>query len=162
MDFLAEYGLFFLQTMTVVVAVILVIAVSSKLSGGDEAKGTIKVTDLSKKIADQKKYVSAIVETALNNDQPSFLERLKNRLKKTSPKKSTAESAGQKKLAVVLEFKGDMKASQVNGLREEVSAILFNGSDPSSCGPEINLARRIGSHLWFSELPACAFARCRC
>ena len=125
MDFLAEYGLFFLQTMTVVVAVILVIAVSSKLSGGDEAKGTIKVTDLSKKIADQKKYVSAIVETALNNDQPSFLERLKNRLKKTSPKKSTAESAGQKKLAVVLEFKGDMKASQVNGLREEVSAILL-------------------------------------
>ena len=74
MDLLAEYGLFFLQTMTVVVAVILVIAVSSKLSGGDEAKGTIKVTDLSKKIADQKKYVSAIVETALNNDQPSFLE----------------------------------------------------------------------------------------
>ena len=125
MDFLAEYGLFFLQTMTVVVAVILVIAVSSKLSGGDEAKGTIKVTDLSKKIADQKKYVSAIVEMALNNDQPSFLERLKNRLKKTSPKKSTAESAGQKKLAVVLEFKGDMKASQVNGLREEVSAILL-------------------------------------
>ena len=57
MDFLAEYGLFFLQTMTVVVAVILVIAVSSKMSGGDETKGTIKVTDLSKKIADQKKYL---------------------------------------------------------------------------------------------------------
>ena len=54
MDFLAEYGLFFLQTMTVVVAVILVIAVSSKMSDGDEAKGTIKVTDLSKKIAEQK------------------------------------------------------------------------------------------------------------
>ena len=77
MDFLAEYGLFFLQTMTVVVAVILVIAVSSKMSGGDEARGTIKVTDLSTKIAEQKKYVSAIIETALNNDQPSFLERLK-------------------------------------------------------------------------------------
>ena len=119
MDFLAEYGLFFLQTMTVVVAVILVIAVSSKLSGGDEAKGTIKVTDLSKKIADQKKYVSAIVETALNNDQPSFLERLKNRLKKTSPKKSTAESAGQKKLAVVLEFKGRCdRPTSVSGLNQ--------------------------------------------
>ena len=124
MDFLAQYGLFFLQTMTVVVAVILVIAVSSKMSGGDVAKGIIKVTDLSKKIAEQKKYVSAIVETALTNDQPSFLERLKNRGKKKSPKKSTAERAGQK-LAVVLEFKGDMKASQVNGLREEVSAILL-------------------------------------
>ena len=124
MDFVAQYGLFFLQTMTVVVAVILVIAVSSKMSGGDEAKGIIKVTDLSNKIAEQKKYVSAIVETALTNDQPSFLERLKNRLKKKSPKKSTAERAGQK-LAVVLEFKGDMKASQVNGLREEVSAILL-------------------------------------
>lgn len=54
MEFLAEYGLFFLQTMTVVVAVILVIAVRSKLSGGDEAKGTIKVTDLSKRLLTKK------------------------------------------------------------------------------------------------------------
>jgi serine protease SohB len=124
MDFVAEYGLFLLQTLTVVVAIVLVIAVSSKMSGGDEAKGTIKVTDLSKKFAEQKQYVGTFVEAALNSDQPSVLERLKNRLKKKSPKKSTAESAHQK-LAVVLEFKGDMKASQVNGLREEVSAILL-------------------------------------
>lgn len=124
MDFLADYGLFLLQTLTVVVAVVLVIAVSSKISGGDEAKGAIKVTDLSRKIAEQKKYVGAIVEGALNSDQPTILERLKNRLKKKSPKKSTAEST-HRKLAVVLEFKGDMKASQVNGLREEVSAILL-------------------------------------
>jgi serine protease SohB len=120
MDFLAEYGLFLLQTLTVVVAVVLVIAVSSKISGGDEAKGMIKVTDLSKKIAEQKKYVGSIVEAALNSDQPSFLERLRNKL----IKKSTVESSHQK-LAVVLEFKGDVKASQVNGLREEVSAILL-------------------------------------
>lgn len=124
MDFLAEYGMFLLQTLTVVVSVVVLIAVSSKISGSDEAKGAIKVTDLSNKIAEQKKYMSSAVEAALNNDQPSFLERLGKRLKKQSPKKSAAESAYQK-LAVVLEFKGDMKASQVNGLRQEVSAILL-------------------------------------
>lgn len=124
MDFLAEYGMFLLQTLTVVVSVVVLIAVSSKISGSDEAKGAIKVTDLSNKIAEQKKYMSSAVEAALNNDQPSFLERLAKRLKKQSPKKSAAESAYQK-LAVVLEFKGDMKASQVNGLRQEVSAILL-------------------------------------
>ena len=39
MELLADYGLFLLQTVTIVLAVIAVIAVSSKISGsGDEPK----------------------------------------------------------------------------------------------------------------------------
>lgn len=124
MDFLADYGLFLLQTLTVVVAVVVVIAISSKMSNSDEAKGSIKVTDLSKKIAEQKKYVSSIVEAASNVCQLSFFERLKNKFNKKLPKEPKAEGVN-KKLAVILEFKGDIKASQVTGLREEVSAILL-------------------------------------
>ena len=160
MDFLAEYGLFFLQTMTVVAAVILVIAVSSKMSGGDEAKGIIKVTDLSKKIAEQKKYVSAIVETALTNDQPSFLERLKKSTEKEIAEEIDSRARwSEARCSSRIQRRYESIASERVARRGICDS--FNGSDPSSCGPEINLARRIGSHLWISKLPACAFARCR-
>ena len=124
MEFVADYGLFLLETLTIVLAVILVIAASSKLSGGsDEPKGAIKITDLSKKLADQAKQVSTSVNTALAEEKGSLLERLRKRFRKAT--RDTSEKSPKKeKLAVVIEFKGDMKASQVASLREEVSAIL--------------------------------------
>lgn len=71
MEFVADYGLFLLETVTIVLAVILVIAASSKISGGsDEPKGAIKITDLSKKLADQAKQVSTSVNTALAEERP--------------------------------------------------------------------------------------------
>ena len=38
MELLSEYGLFLLQTLTVVFAVLFVLAISTKLSGSDDAK----------------------------------------------------------------------------------------------------------------------------
>jgi len=47
MEFFADYGLFLLQTLTIVLALILVIALGSRISGGsDDPKGAIKITDL--------------------------------------------------------------------------------------------------------------------
>ena len=42
MELLSEYGLFLLQTLTVVFALIFVLAVSTKLSGSDDVKGSIR------------------------------------------------------------------------------------------------------------------------
>jgi len=36
MEFIADYGLFLLETLTIVLAVIVVIAASSKISGGSD------------------------------------------------------------------------------------------------------------------------------
>jgi len=110
MEFVADYGLFLLETVTIVLAVILVIAASSKISGGsDEPKGAIKITDLSKKLADQAKQVSTSVNTALAEEKASLLERLKKRFRKAT--RDTSEKSPKKeRLAVVIEFKGDMKA----------------------------------------------------
>lgn len=124
MELLADYGLFLLQTVTIVLAVIAVIAISSKVSGGgDGPKGAIKITDLSKTFADQSKYVKTVVDDALAQERLSLIDRIKKRLSKTS-KKTTETSSKKEKVAVVIEFKGDIKASQVANLREEVSAIL--------------------------------------
>ena len=124
MELLADYGLFLLQTVTIVLAVIAVIAISSKVSGGgDGPKGAIKITDLSKTFADQSKYVKTVVDDALAQERVSLIDRIKKRLRKP-PKKTTETPSKKEKVAVVIEFKGDMKASQVANLREEVSAIL--------------------------------------
>ena len=72
MEFLSEYGLFLLQTLTVVFAVLFVLAVSTKLSRTDDAKGSIKVIDLSKKYAEQKDYVATEIRTALPGQKQSF------------------------------------------------------------------------------------------
>lgn len=124
MELLADYGLFLLQTVTIVLAVIAVIVVSSKISGGgDEQKGAIKITDLSKKFADQSKYVKTVLDDALAQEKLSLIDRIKKRLNKSS--QTTSETPSKKeKIAIVIEFKGDMKASQVANLRQEVSAIL--------------------------------------
>ena len=124
MELLADYGLFLLQTVTIVLAVIAVFAVSSKVSGsGDGPKGAIKITDLSKTFADQSKYVKTVVDDALAQKKLSLIDGIKKRL--TKPSKKTTETPSKKdKVAIVIEFKGDMKASQVSNLREEVSAIL--------------------------------------
>lgn len=123
MELLSEYGLFLLQTLTVVFAVLFVLAVSTKLSGSDDAKGSIRVTDLSKKYAQQKDYVATEIKTALPGQKQSLLERIKHKFKnKGNPE--AVDAAADKKLAVILEFKGDMKASQLSALREEVSAVL--------------------------------------
>lgn len=124
MELLVDYSLFLLQTVTIVLAVIAVIAVNSKISGGgDEPKGAIKITDLSKKFADQSKYVKTVVDGALAREKLSLIDRIKKRLSKTS-QKTTQTPSKKEKIAIVIEFKGDMKASQVANLREEVSAIL--------------------------------------
>jgi len=124
MELLADYGLFLLQTVTIVLAVIAVIVVSSKISGGgDEQKGAIKITDLSKKFADQSRYVKTVLDDALAQEKLSLIDRIKKRLKQSL--QTTSETSSKKeKIAIVIEFKGDMKASQVANLRQEVSAIL--------------------------------------
>ncbi|MEL0224615.1 MAG: protease SohB, partial [Gammaproteobacteria bacterium] len=166
MEFVADYGLFLLETVTIVLAVILVIAASSKISGGsDEPKGAIKITDLSKKLADQAKQVSTSVNTALAEEKASLLERLKKRFRKAT--RDTSEKSSKKeKLAVVIEFKGDMKASQVASLREEVSAILamerkpdqvvLKLTSPGGLVHTYGLASSQLSRLRDAKIPLCA------
>jgi serine protease SohB len=129
MQFLSDYGLFLLQTLTIVIAIVAVIAMSSKVSGGEEQKGSIKITDISKKMATQAEHVKSVIDAAIDTDKPSFISRIQNKFKK--PKKNPeTEQVGKDKLAIVIEFKGDMKASQVSGLREEINAILAMSRQP--------------------------------
>jgi serine protease SohB len=104
MAFLTEYGLFLLKSATIVIAILIVIA--SMVSLRHKAKPTLEITDL-------------------NKDH----EALKKKLHKNVLGKSIKEKKKKQKKQInanlfVLDFSGDLRASQVEQLRQEITAIL--------------------------------------
>jgi Peptidase family S49 N-terminal. len=53
MDILVDYGVFLLQTLTIVVAVIVVIAASTRASKSESARGSLQVINLSERLEKQ-------------------------------------------------------------------------------------------------------------
>lgn len=129
MEFFANYGLFLLQTVTIVTAVIILITAVTKISGQQEQVGIISITDLSKRLDEQNEYVQTAIKEALKLDRQSFYARFKKMfLKKESSSNSPITVSDS--IVVVLKFNGDMKASQVSALRQEVTAILSMPTKP--------------------------------
>ncbi|MGK0441184.1 MAG: serine protease SohB [Pseudohongiellaceae bacterium] len=122
MEFLSSYGLFLAKSVTFVVLLLIavagVIAIASK--GKKDHKGYIDVEPLNENF-DEMEFI--IKEAVLSEDQ------LKKEIKaqKKSDKQKAKQQKGEvedKKRVYVLNFDGDMKASAVSNLREEVTALL--------------------------------------
>ncbi len=111
MSFFAQYGLFFLKTITLVVAILITVAGIIAISSKDKGSKKIKVKALNKRFRDTK-------ETMLSEilDKKAF-----KKYKKSQDKK---EDKKDKPNLFVLNFDGDIKASNVESLREEISAVL--------------------------------------
>jgi serine protease SohB len=121
--FFAEYGLFLLKTVTIVVAIVVVIgalASASKKSGGQEG---LEIVDLNKKYR--------LLANALKHAVMKKADWKKEEKADKARDKADAKSEEARPRAFVIDFKGDLKASAVPSLREEVSAVLevANGSD---------------------------------
>lgn len=103
MEFLSQYGLFLLKSLTVVVAALVIFAGFFSISRKPKPK--LEVTSL--------------------NEHYDHLNSLMSKeiLGKKAPKKKKNKSASQPTLYVI-DFHGDIKASQVEQLRDEVTAIL--------------------------------------
>jgi serine protease SohB len=114
-EFLAAYGLFLLKVITVVagIAVVIVIAASAGRRGTQEG---LEVENLNKKH-------DSLVET-LQSAVLSKENRKKAAKEKKQQAKAEAKVASPKPRSFVIDFKGDLKASEVPSLREEVNAIL--------------------------------------
>ncbi len=102
MGFLADYGLFALKAFTIVIALLLLIA--GVLSVGRHPKPKLTITSLNKE--------SDEIKQQMHHDV--FGKKLKKNKK----------SKELKPALFVLDFIGDIKATQVDQLRDEVSAIL--------------------------------------
>jgi len=114
-EFFAEYGLFLLKVVTVVVGIVVVIVVAASAGRKGTQEG-LEVENLNEKH-------ESLVET-LQNAVSSKGQKKKAAKAKKKREKAEAKEENSRPRSFVIDFKGDLKASAVPSLREEVSAIL--------------------------------------
>lgn len=102
MEFLSQYGLFLLKSLTIVIAILIVIAGFFSISRKPRPK--LEITPLNEHYDELSSYMN------------------KEILGKKSPKKKKTKNNCP--TLYVLDFNGDIKASQVEQLRDEITAVL--------------------------------------
>lgn len=130
-EFFFEYGLFAAKAFTGLVVVLLLIAgifLISSRHRRDDRDGEVDVTSINDIYEDMKDTVEAAV---LDNEAYKQLlkeqkkqDKLDKKLRKKEAKKGNEQEPEEKKRIYVLDFDGDIKASEVEPLREEISAVL--------------------------------------
>ncbi|HEY7776196.1 MAG TPA: protease SohB, partial [Kineobactrum sp.] len=130
MEYLFDYGLFLAQTITFVVAALLlvggIVAIGQRKKA--EQEGHIEV----RKVNEKYKHISDTLHEAVTDQQGrKALLKARNKADKAAAKLAKKERGkGEKavestrKRLYVLDFDGDMRASATDQLREEVSAVL--------------------------------------
>ncbi len=114
--FLAEYGMFLAKTLTLLVALgIGLVMIAGMSRRGGDAEG-LKVT----KLNDRLRQTARSLQQAML-DKNAF-KKLAKEDKKSA--KATAKAGEERKRYFVLNFKGDIRASAVVQLREEINAIV--------------------------------------
>ena len=114
MEFLAEYGLFLLKVMTIVLAIVIIMAAGAA-AGRKATQDHLEVENLNKKYH---KTASALRSSVMKRDEKKKQEKLDKKQRKAEEKRASRARS------FVIDFKGDLKASAVSSLREEVSAVL--------------------------------------
>lgn len=114
-EFLAEYGLFLLKVVTVAMAIVVVILIAAA-EGRKAGHEGLEVESINKKY----KGMASVLRKAVmqKSDQKKEAKEEKKR------EKADAKKASSRPKSFVIDFKGDLKASGVPSLREEVTAIL--------------------------------------
>ena len=112
-QFFIEYGLFLLKAVTIVIAIVVVIVVAAS-AGRKGGQDGLEVQDLNKRFRE----MAHGLRTAI---LPKAEQKKEDKEEKKREKALEGETRPR---SFVIEFKGDLKASAVPSLREEVSAIL--------------------------------------
>ncbi len=128
MEFLYEYGLFFAKVATFVVAVGIIIglAVSAGSKGKSAKKGNLEVTKLNDTYEEIKTSLKSVIldEDTLKKEAKEEKKKQKeDKKQKKLAEKSNLDKEDKKRLFLI-DFNGDIKASEVESLREEVTGVL--------------------------------------
>lgn len=102
MEFLSEYGMFLLKCLTLVIAFLILLA--GIFSIGRKPKPKLEITSLN----EQYEHINSLMNKEILG-------------KKTHKKKKNKET---KPTLYVIDFSGDIRASQVEQLRDEITSIL--------------------------------------
>jgi serine protease SohB len=118
-EFFVEYGLFLAKTLTVVLGVVATIAAAIGLSRRQHGEGGLRVEKLNDRFRDLARPLREALLPKADRRQARKAE--KARLKAEG--KARSDGAPRRRV-FVLDFKGDIRATGVASLREEVTAVL--------------------------------------
>lgn len=120
MEILLDYLIFLLKVLTIALAVtvpLLIVIGSSK--GKSQSKGTLSITNLSNKYEEMGNAVKGSLMSS---------KELKKFNKELSKNKKKKDKGDKEETVFVLNFNGDIQASQVEKLKQEINAILLSES----------------------------------
>ncbi len=129
LDFLFNYGLFFLKFFTVIalVGLLLLIVVGSLTRAKPDAAGHLELKKLNDRLESDRDFLkNALLEPAAAEKEKKKKKaeaKAERKAAKKALKKAEPEDKGEPK-TFVLEFKGDIQASAVAQLRREITALL--------------------------------------
>jgi serine protease SohB len=133
-EYLAEYGLFLAKAITIVAAILIAVGsiVSLAMRQKSSSDKQLEVTHLNKQYDEMEMALSAATLTDAGMKLKMKAEKKKMKAEAKAEKKASKSSKGKKdgeqqdpaKRLFVLDFDGDLKASSVDNLRQEISAIL--------------------------------------
>ena len=123
MDSLIEVGVFSFKAFVILVSIIIVMVTFALLIAKNKISAKVKVTNLNEKFSD---YSDLLNETVLDKKEQKALEKKKKKEEKEKKAKEKDKSSDddKNKRLFVINFNGDIKASAVDQLREEVTSIL--------------------------------------
>ena len=135
MEFLLDYGLFLAKIVTLVVVVVVVISVifgnSQKGKHGSE-RGHLEITPLNKQIDELKEamMLATVSDAGQKLEQKRLQKEKKKQLAadKKSLKRSDVSKNKPRSKVFVLKFDGNISASAVTNLREEITAVLTHAT----------------------------------
>ena len=126
-DILTGYGIFILEILTIllVIAAIVAMIISAKQRNATH-HGELVVTDLSEEFKETIKHLRdfQLSEEELKQAEKAEKKAKKQEAKALKAKLKNSEKETPKPCVYVLDFKGDISASETTALREEISAII--------------------------------------
>ncbi|OOF56213.1 protease SohB [Rodentibacter genomosp. 2] len=127
-DILTGYGIFILEILTILLVIAAIAAFIISARRNKEAEqGALVITNLSEDFEDRVKYLRDfhLSDEELKQQKKAEKKAEKQKSKDLKAKLKKGEPLDKPKSCVyVLDFKGDISASQTTALREEISAIL--------------------------------------
>jgi serine protease SohB len=123
MTFLAEYGIFLAKAVTIVAAILVVVAGVLGLASKNKssASGKLKVKKLNEKLQDLKESM----EQVIFSEDDLKKQKKENKQKAKAEKKAKSISKDEVKARTfVLDFDGDIKASANDDFREAITSVL--------------------------------------
>ena len=115
-EFFSEYGLFLLKALTIVGAIVVIVGTIAATGRRATMHDGLEIEQLNKKY----QAMANVLKRAIL-DKADWKAQSKEDKKKI---KADSKSADKRSRSFIINFKGDLKATAVASLREEVSAIL--------------------------------------